>query len=177
MTKTSKSQSAVMSWSERFALKVLRVVSPKLPRSLYVILGRALHFFTIAAFARSVDGVLRVRVALVNEGKVYVVKNWYGNGKWGLPGGGIEESESDAEGLQREVKEELGYDLDIGQVESAASYDYTSYITGSKIPCRVFIVSIDHRPTFTLNKYEIVGEEWVDLDDLPKTEEFAQILL
>jgi 8-oxo-dGTP pyrophosphatase MutT (NUDIX family) len=171
----SKQQSLFASGAERLAFKVLRFVSPKLPRPGYILLGRVLHFFTIPFFAKSVDGAMRVRVAFVHDDKVFVIKNLYSNGKWALPGGGVEHHETDAQGLVREVREELGYDLKLSDLKGVKTYDYESKLWGSTIPCRVFVVQVSKKPVFRMNEWELVGSEWISIDELPRTSEFAKI--
>jgi 8-oxo-dGTP pyrophosphatase MutT (NUDIX family) len=171
----SKKQSLFASGAERLAFKVLRFVSPKLPRPGYILLGRILHFFTIPFFAKSVDGALRVRVAFVHDSKVFVIKNWYSNGKWALPGGGVEHHETDVQGLVRELREELGFDLKLSSLKGVKTYDYESKLWGSTIPCRVFVVHVDKKPVFMMNKWELVGSEWVSISSSPKTSEFSEI--
>lgn len=53
----------------------------------------------------------RTRVVLVHGGKILVVKQWIGNGLWGLPGGGLHKGEDVVEGAVREVAEETGVAL------------------------------------------------------------------
>ena len=49
------------------------------------------------------------------SGELLVIKPTYKDG-WSLPGGAVEEHESPLEGCTREVKEEIGLDIDIGRL-------------------------------------------------------------
>lgn len=57
---------------------------------------------------------VRVRVMIVQQGKILLVKNWFGPGQWQLPGGGMKFGESMKAAAVRELKEELK--VDVGQV-------------------------------------------------------------
>lgn len=53
--------------------------------------------------------VAGVRVILIREGRVVLVRHWFSPGIWTLPGGGIKKGESPREAGVREVREEIGY--------------------------------------------------------------------
>lgn len=47
---------------------------------------------------------------------------------WEFPGGRVEDGETDASALQREVRHRLGVDISIGQLISFVSHPYESYV-------------------------------------------------
>src|SRR4051794_22665207 len=49
------------------------------------------------------------------DGRILIVKPTYRDG-WGIPGGGVDGKESPREGVVREMREELGLDLTVGQL-------------------------------------------------------------
>src|SRR5262245_23898974 len=52
---------------------------------------------------------VRARILIVNhEKEVLLVRSWFGNQKWDLPGGGIGGAETAAEAAVREAYEETG---------------------------------------------------------------------
>lgn len=67
----------------------------------------------LAAYARIVDAQDRVLLALWNE----VTKR-----KWTMPGGGVELHESVEQAAVREVREETGYDIELGRLLGVHSF-------------------------------------------------------
>lgn len=58
-----------------------------------------------------------VAALIIKDGKVLLTQRWPGRHlglTWEFPGGKVEEGEEDREALERELKEELGVEADIG---------------------------------------------------------------
>ena len=73
-----------------------------------------------------------VRVAaamLIRGGKVFAAQRGCGafKGLWEFPGGKIEEGETPAAALERELKEELGITVSTNGEEFLAEYDYPDF--------------------------------------------------
>lgn len=58
-------------------------------------------------------GEVAQKAIIEHEGKILFVKN-IGNTKWDFPGGRLHTDETSAEGLAREVLEEVGLEVEIG---------------------------------------------------------------
>jgi len=75
---------------------------------LWLLLGKAAFWLCWPALFVYMRVGARTRVLLVVDDKVLVVQGWFGNGKWGLPGGGLHRGEDPLQGALRELKEETG---------------------------------------------------------------------
>ena len=65
--------------------------------------------------------------------------------RWEFPGGRVEESETDAEALRREVLHRLGVDIEVGHLISFVSHAYDHYVVDLHLyECK--LVSDDLRP-------------------------------
>ena len=102
----------------------------------------------------------RTRLVVVASGTILVVKNWLGNGKWSLPGGGMNHNEVPADAVQREVKEELGLALTPDKIELLTTSPYRS--NGFRFNCHYFKAVLPWqaplKPTFP----EIFETGWLD---------------
>ncbi len=63
----------------------------------------------------------RARVVLIDDDCILLVKDrfqlWFNQGQWALPGGGLHRHEAPEAGAVRELKEELGLQLDASQLK------------------------------------------------------------
>jgi 8-oxo-dGTP diphosphatase len=56
-----------------------------------------------------------VHAAVIDaEERVLLLRQSYGDRRWGLPGGGVEPGETIVDALARECREELGVDVEVG---------------------------------------------------------------
>lgn len=113
-----------------------------------------------------------VRAIIVNENKILLIQT--NRGDYKFPGGGVEENESYAEALMREVREETGYincimkdlfgiviERKMDKFESDYLFQMASYY---------YICALTNKETVhqALDAYETVQEfkpKWVNLED------------
>ena len=85
--------------------------------------------FTIGVFAIIQD----------QENRILCVKRNYGSKKWTTPGGGVETGESPFQALQREVKEETGYLVNLASMELIGLY-FSTYMDDIVISIKAKII-------------------------------------
>jgi 8-oxo-dGTP diphosphatase len=102
-----------------------------------------------------------VGVALVEEGKILLVRRGHdpGKGLWAVPGGKVDFGETLREAAVREVREETGLEVEVGRVIWA----------GEHVSDDVHIVLIDFLGTVTGGALEAADDadraEWVALTE------------
>ncbi len=120
-------------------------------------------------------GETRVAAYAVIEQQGRLLLSWFNGSEqlWTLPGGGVEWGETLHEGLIREVYEETGYRVEIGEhVLTGMHYWAEDLLSSRGLPGRTMWVV--HRARVvggTLGTVEVGGStdraEWIDLADLP----------
>ncbi len=73
---------------------------------------------------------IEVVAAIICDGdKVFATQRGYGEWKdwWEFPGGKMEPGESPQEALQREIREELATEIEVGEQLTTVEYDYPKF--------------------------------------------------
>lgn len=70
-----------------------------------------------------------VAAVIMKEGKVFATQRGYGEFKdgWEFPGGKVEAGESPEEALSREIREELEFEVNVGDLIDTIEYDYPAF--------------------------------------------------
>ena len=108
---------------------------------------------------------------LIHEGKILIAQREEGlsqGGKWEFPGGKVRPDESPEECLCREIKEELGLDIDVGDIFHVVHHRYPNksilllaYLcrwNGGKIALR------EHKACRWVNRYALEHLQFADAD-------------
>ncbi len=107
-----------------------------------------------------------VRVLIVSENQIILVKHWY-NSLLVTPGGGIKKYETPEEAAIREVKEETG--IEIKQLDYLlGTYSNITESKNDTVYC--FVVELNKKIDLSKNKFnlEIANIYWSDIDNLPQ---------
>jgi 8-oxo-dGTP pyrophosphatase MutT (NUDIX family) len=106
-----------------------------------------------------------VRVILIRDHRVVLVRHWYNPGVWTLPGGGIKKGETPREAGIREVFEEIGYKVNSfdGQVGI-----YHGRMGRKDSVIVLFTQDFEGSMKFTPNR-EVMERSLFDIEHLPET--------
>ncbi|MGF3102875.1 NUDIX domain-containing protein [Rossellomorea sp. DUT-2] len=118
------------------------------------------------------------KAIIIRHDKILLTKNKDGDGFFYLfPGGGQEQSETLHEALKRECIEEIGREVEVGELlhireyigrnHEHASFDYDVHQMEFYFKCSMFN-EMDKEPAPTNPDSHQVGVEWMDLTELTK---------
>lgn len=133
-------------------------------KRIWVLIGRVAFWVLWPASWLALKFSTRTKVLIVSGGEVLLVKNWLGDGRWCLPGGGLRPKEHPARGATREVREEVGLHLETEQLKllnkgkatkSGLTYKYIAYV-----------YKPSHKPATKAWHLEIVDLAWLPLISL-----------
>lgn len=82
---------------------------------------------------------------------------------WEFPGGRVEEGETDAEALARELQEEMRIDVQVGEPSVAVTHEYESYIIDFRV-YRCILLS----PPESIRTLGVHDFRWVAPDELER---------
>ncbi|MCB2051270.1 MAG: NUDIX domain-containing protein [Novosphingobium sp.] len=105
--------------------------------------------------------VMVFRVADGGQRSVLLVRHSYGSGRWGLPGGAVARGEDPASAALRELREEVGLDLDALHLVGSVVRD----LHGARNQLEMFSALSNAEPQ--IDGREIVAAGYFPLDALP----------
>ena len=103
------------------------------------------------------------------EGRIFATQRGYGEWKdwWEFPGGKIEPGESREQALQREIREELAAEIEVGQLLRTIDYDYPNFhLTMYCFLCRLIgnVTLLEHEAARWLAPSELTSVRWLPAD-------------
>lgn len=114
---------------------------------------------------------IRVVAAVIKEnGKIFATQRGYGElkGGWEFPGGKIEAGEKPQEALQREIREELDTQIEVGELIDTIEYDYPSFhLSMDCFWCKIVkgnLVLKEHEAAKWLGREELDSVDWLPAD-------------
>ena len=120
-------------------------------------------------------GLLRKHIEVVaaiirdEDGRIFATQRGYGEWKdwWEFPGGKIEPCESGEQALQREIREELAADIEVGKLLRTIDYDYPAFhLTMHCFLCRLkgSVTLLEHEAAQWLSPTELSSVRWLPAD-------------
>lgn len=106
---------------------------------------------------------VRTRVLLVSQGTVLLARVWHGTGSWKLPGGGVGARESLEDAAVREVREEIGAQIQPSQLKKLGQKTHREH--GIPYTAQYFYVELDAQCEVVARMPEIFEVEWVQITD------------
>ena len=104
-----------------------------------------------------------VKCLIEYDGKFLFIRNSYGKHGWTFSGGGVHRNETPEEATKREVREELG--IDIQNIKKLGEYESTREYKRDIVYCYHAEVP---NSDFTINESEISKAEWFSQKDIPE---------
>ena len=102
-----------------------------------------------------------VAAIIIKDGKVYATQRGYGEfkGWWEFPGGKTEAGESLEDALKREIREELGAEIEVGKLLDTIEWDYPNF----HLTMHCFVCSL-LSDKLQLNEHE--ADAWLGAESL-----------
>jgi 8-oxo-dGTP pyrophosphatase MutT (NUDIX family) len=143
---------------------------------IYSALGRIAHSLALPLMRPLIRRTERVYVLIEHDGKVLLIKNWFGRQDWHLPGGGKRRGETEYETAVREVQEEIGVLLPHDDLKSLTKGIWRTDSLGFKYS--ILSIGLKSKPKISMNKPEILDATWWQLKDqeIPAPPEIQQAI-
>lgn len=111
-----------------------------------------------------------VAAIIVHDNKIFATQRGYGDfkGGWEFPGGKIEPEETPQEALKREIMEELGIEIMVGELIDTVEYDYPTFHLSMQCFWSKVIsgnpILREHEAAKWLTKEELYSVDWLPAD-------------
>lgn len=129
---------------------------------MYPLIGRILHKALKPVLYFFLKRTQRVRVLILFNNEVLLVRNWLSTQRWTVPGGGIHDGEDKLRSAQREINEELGILIDDKKLISLGEYHNSEFT----VDC--FVYRAEEKFNISRNRFELIDAGWFKIDDLPE---------
>lgn len=111
-----------------------------------------------------------VAAIIIDHNKIFATQRGYGEFKdgWEFPGGKIEAGETPKQALEREIREELDTEINVGDLFETVEYDYPAFhLTMHCFLCTIKsgnLVLKEHEAARWLTKEDLDSVDWLPAD-------------
>ena len=106
----------------------------------------------------------RTRIIVVNQNKILLVQGWLGDGKWGLPGGGVKFRETNQSAAARELWEETGLHTEESALKSLWSMNHRQ--RGLSYKAHYYLLEMSSEQEPKVQRVEIVDCRWFAFNEI-----------
>lgn len=139
-------------------------------------LGKLIYIITKPIIRFIIKGSKRSYVIIRYKDTIVVTKNWLGlQKKWQLPGGGIKKSEDPKNAAIREIKEEIGLNINAENLISIGNKSFKSQKENFEF--YLYQIILSSMPNIKINNKEIVDAKLIKLKDIDKNDLDEKLLL
>lgn len=138
-------------------------------KSTYQKLGQLANFLLKPLTRTALNRTTRTRIIILSGSQTVLVKNWLGKGHWGLSGGGIARSETAENCVIREVKEEIGLDINLQDLQYLGQKAHPKTDQNLHFKIDYFFIKLNNKPNLKVKRpWEVTEAGWFDINNLPK---------
>lgn len=112
-----------------------------------------------------------VRIMAVYNQQLILVRHWY-NPLWVMPGGGIKKHETPEQSATRELREEIGIQVDQFDYKLGS---YSNNKEGKNDTVHCFVIDLKEKPIINKKRFNIEVSDiiWGSMQDLPESTSIA----
>lgn len=138
-------------------------------KKIYARLMKLVNFVGYPIRVQILKGSHRVRVLIIAENSVVLVKSSIGTQRWSLPGGGIKKNETPQNAAAREVFEETNLKIDPKDFSILAEKFIPIQQSNESFRVTFLVARLSAMlPTAVIRPLEVLETDWFPLDSLPE---------